>query len=55
VLPNEQDLAIMGQFNEEMLKRVAEIGVRQMFELEDFPKVPDNVAELQKKVDARQR
>jgi hypothetical protein len=123
VLPTEQDLALMGKFNEEMVKagvlldgaglqpsskgakvtfqggkvqvtdgpfaetkeliagywlinvkskqeaiewatrvpfdkiphegRVAEIEVRQMFELEDFPKVPDNVAELQKKFDAR--
>ena len=35
--------------------RVAEIEVRQFFELEDFPEVPDNVAELQKKFDARQK
>ena len=35
--------------------RTAEIEVRQFFELEDFPEVPDNVAELQKKFEARQK
>src|SRR6266508_3559700 len=63
VMPTAQELENMGKYNEELIKagvlidaaglqptteRDPEVELRQFFELEDFPNVPADVAEMEK-------